>query len=121
MLSVSAIAACRDVRPQLRVRAPAPSASVRRLLRASRQFPAGTDVVAGVAVRITLEVVLVLGLRLPERSSRLHLGHDLAGPKAGGLDVGDRVLRDPPLLIIDVVDRRAVAHADVVALTVLCV
>src|SRR4029079_1043990 len=44
--------------------------------------PVRADKVAGVAVGIVLEVVLVLGLGLPERAGRLDLGDDLAGPDA---------------------------------------
>jgi hypothetical protein len=75
--------------------------------------------VAGVAVRVALEVVLVLGLGLPERDGLADLGHDLAGPQARGLDVGDRVLGDLALLVARVEDLGAVAGADVVALAVL--
>src|SRR3954454_9199805 len=44
----------------------------------TRQDPVGPRVVAGVAVGVALQVVLVLGLGLPERAGRLDLGHDLA-------------------------------------------
>ena len=86
--------------------------------RAPRQNPVRPREVARVALRIPLEVVLMLGLGLPERAGRRDLGHDLPGPDARRLDVGDRVLRDAALLVVDVVDPRAVAHPDVVALTV---
>jgi hypothetical protein len=66
-----------------------------------------------------LQVVLVLGLRLPERPRGRDLGHHLAGPQTGGLDVGDGVLGHPLLLVVDVEDRRAVAQPDIVALAVL--
>src|SRR5256885_1655150 len=70
------------------------------------------------AARIPLEVVLVLGLRLPEGSGRRNLGHDLSRPAARGIDVRDRLLGDPALLVVEVEDRRAVARSDVVPLTV---
>jgi hypothetical protein len=75
--------------------------------------------VAGVPVRVVLQVVLVLGLGLPERAGRGHLGDDLARPQAGGVDVGDGVLGDLLLLVTEVEDGRPVAIADVVALPVL--
>ena len=84
-----------------------------------RELPARPREVARVAVRDALQVVLVLGLGLPERDGLADLGHDLAGPQAGGLDVGDRVFRDLALLVAGVEDLRAVAGADVVALAVL--
>jgi len=44
----------------------------------------------------------MLGLGLPERPRGRHLGHDLSRPKARGLDVGDRLLRDAALLLIEI-------------------
>src|SRR4051794_39338489 len=85
---------------------------------ATREHPVGPHVVAGVSEGGLLQVVLVLLLGLPERASRRHLGDDLARPQARGVDVGDRVERDEPLLLARVEDRRAVAPAHVVALTV---
>ena len=46
-----------------------------------RQLPVRPREVAGVAVRIALEVVLVLGLGFPEVACRRHLGDHLAGPQ----------------------------------------
>src|SRR3954447_26264347 len=83
------------------------------------KLPAGPREVAVVAARIALEVVLVLRLGLPERDGLADLGHDLAGPQARGVDVGNRVLGDPALLIGRVEDPRGVGGADVVALAVL--
>ena len=88
------------------------------LVRAVRQLPAWPDEVAGVAVGVVLQVVLVLGLGLPERPGRRHLGDDLARPQPGGVHVRDRVLGDALLLVAGVEDRRAVAGPDVVALPV---
>src|SRR5215211_3983862 len=82
------------------------------------QDPVRPREVAGVTVRVTLEVVLVLGLCFPERPRRRHLGHDLPRPEARSLDIGDRLLGDGALLVVDVEDRRTIAHADVVALAV---
>jgi hypothetical protein len=90
----------------------------RSVLRAGGQSPSRAREVAGVAVRVPLQVVLVLGLGLPEGADRLHLGDDLARPQSGGVHVRDGVLGDPLLLVVHVVDRRAVAEADVVALAV---
>src|SRR3954447_9438035 len=60
----------------------------------------------------------MLGLGLPERPGWLDLGDDLAGQQPGGVDIRDRFARDPLLLGVEVVDRRAVAGADVVALAI---
>src|SRR6185437_3918683 len=85
---------------------------------APRQFPARPGKMAGVAVRVTLEIILMLRLGLPEIRNRRQFRHHLAGPQAGGLDVGDGVLGDLKLLQAGVENRRAVAGADVVALPV---
>jgi len=73
---------------------------------------------ARVPVGIALQVVLVLGLGLPERPGRRHFGDHLARPETGGVDVGDGVLRRPLLRVAEVEDRRTVAGPDVVALPV---
>src|SRR6266481_5650283 len=44
-----------------------------------RQLPVRPNEVTGVAVRITLQIILMLGLGLPERSDGRNLGDDLAG------------------------------------------
>ena len=64
------------------------------------------------AVRVALQVFLVLGLGLPERAGLADLGHDLAGPDAGGLDLGDRLLSRSALLVGRIEDLRAIAGAD---------
>jgi hypothetical protein len=65
-----------------------------------------------VPARKVLEVVLIFGLGLPERAGLADLGHDLAGPDAGGIEVGDRVLGDVALLVGRVEDLRPIAGAD---------
>src|SRR5918993_726560 len=96
---------------------PGPQARLRRGL-AAGQLPVRPDVVARVAVRVDLQVVLVLRLGLPEGSRWLHLGDDRARPQARRVDVGDRLLGNPPLLVGGVVDGRPVAPPDVIALAV---
>src|ERR1700722_12093036 len=73
---------------------------------------------AGVAVRVFLQVILMLRLGLPERSGGRHLGDDLARPKAGRIDIGDGVFRDPLLLVTAIENRRSVARSAVVTLAV---
>ena len=46
-----------------------------------RQLPMRADDVASVAVRIAFQVILVLGLRLPEIASGRKLSHHLARPQ----------------------------------------
>src|SRR5258708_24198615 len=61
-----------------------------------------------------------LGARVPppEVPSGSDFRHNPARPKARSIDVGDRVLREATLLIVGVEDRRAVAHAYIVTLTI---
>ena len=104
-------------------RQPAPPLLTHAVCLASRGAPAGQHPVrarevAGVAVLVALQVVLVLRLGLPERTGWGDLGDDLAGPEPGGVDVVDVVLGDPALLLIEVEDRRPVSHAVVVPLAV---
>src|SRR6266511_4283897 len=54
----------------------------RRRRRSLREYPIGANEMAGIAIRVALEIILMLGLRLPERSGRRHLGHDFAWPQA---------------------------------------
>src|SRR3546814_1703312 len=70
--------------------------------------PAGTRGVTGVAVRIALQIVLVLRLRFPEIADRRHLCDDLARPQARRVHVGDRLLRHLFLLVARIEDRRTV-------------
>jgi hypothetical protein len=82
------------------------------------QRPLRPHEVARVAVRIPLEVVLVLGFSFPEWPCAGDLGDDLSRPQSRGLDVGDGFLGDTSLLFVEVEDRGTVARTDVVALTV---
>src|SRR5277367_6029391 len=60
----------------------------------------------------------MLGLGLPERSGGCQLGDSLARPKAGSIDIGNRVFRDPLLLVAGIEDGRPVARSAVVTLAV---
>src|SRR6185369_1035233 len=83
-----------------------------------RQLPVRPNEVTGVTIWIFLQIILVLGLGLPERSGGCHLGDNLARPEAGSIDIGDGVFRDPLLLVIRIEDGRPVARSPVVALAV---
>ncbi len=73
-----------------------------------------------VAVRIPLQVVLMLRFGFPERTGRTHFCHHLARPEPGGVDVGNRVARNPLLFVVRVKDRRTIAGPGVVPLPVQC-
>src|SRR5687768_13280670 len=60
----------------------------------------------------------MLRFGFPELAERHDLGHDFAGPKSGFVDIGDRVLGNPALLVARVEDRRSIARPDVVPLTI---
>src|SRR6202048_1482897 len=94
------------------------SARAFSLLLPVRQLPVRPDEVTRVSVRIFLQIILMFGLGLPERSGRRHFSDHLARPKAGSIDIGDGVFRDPLLLVIGVEDGRPVARSPVVTLTV---
>src|SRR4051794_35405780 len=96
-----------------------PAADLARGCVSSRkQNPIRADKVACVAVWVSLEVVLMLGLGFPQWSCWRYLGHDLARPAARGIDVSDCLLGDATLLVTDVEDHRAIAWPAVVALAV---
>src|SRR5690348_12399429 len=80
--------------------------------------PVGTREMTSVAVRIVLQIVLVLRLGFPEVADRRHFGDDLARPQARRVHVGDRLLRHFSLLVARIENRRTVAGAFIVALTV---
>src|SRR5688572_14546833 len=71
-----------------------------------------------VATGISQEIVLMLGLGFPELTCWHDLGHDFAGPQPGFVDIGDRVLGNPTMLVGSVEDCRAIAGPDVVPLAV---
>jgi hypothetical protein len=73
---------------------------------------------AGVAIGISLEIILMLGFGLPEVACPNDFRNDLARPQACSIDVGDGVFGNPLLLVTGVEDRRSVARPDVVALAI---
>src|SRR5688500_5227717 len=58
----------------------------------------------------------MLGFGFPEVGGWHNLCHDFAGPQAGCVDVGDRVLGDQPLFIGRIEDGRSIARAEMGAL-----
>src|ERR1700730_10513999 len=80
-------------------------------LRPAPQVPLLPNEVTGVTIRITFQIILMLGLGLPERSGGGHLGDNLTRPKAGCIDIGDGVFRDPLLLVVGIEDGRPVARS----------
>src|SRR5271169_6408608 len=83
-----------------------------------RELPALPNEMTGVAIRIALQIILMLRLGFPEGTGGREFGNDLAGPETGGLDIRDRVLGDALLLVVDVEDCGAVTRAHVAALAV---
>ena len=93
----------------------------RKLVRRRSRGGAASSPAAGsgrCSRRVSLQVVLVLRLGLPEVTAWLDLGYDFAGPDSRGVDVGDGVLGDPSLLVTRIEDGGTVASANVVALAV---
>src|SRR5574343_599281 len=87
---------------------------------ASRQLPARTGVVAGVAVGVLDQVVLMLGLGLPERPRGRELGDHLARPQTRGIHIGNGLLRRGQLLVRGVENGRPLRTAAVIALAPRC-
>src|ERR1700753_497061 len=83
-----------------------------------RKYPVGPDVMACVAVGISLQVVLMLELCLPQRAGRRNFGDHFAWPNAGGIHVGDGVLSNALLLVAGVVNRRTITGDAVVPLPI---
>ena len=69
-----------------------------------REHPVSAREMAGISARPLLQIILVLRLCFPEVTHGLDFGDDLAVPQSGRVDVGDRLLGDPFLLLIDIVD-----------------
>src|SRR5271154_3895916 len=80
--------------------------------------PVGSDIMAGVAVRKALEIVLMFGLRFPEFRSGPDFGHYFSGPKSRSINVRSRLLRNPFLFFACVENGRAITGSDVVSLAV---
>src|ERR687898_2414252 len=97
---------------------PAETCLTRDRFGSARENPIPAWKVAGVPVRIPLDIVLMLGLSFPKRPGRRHLGDNPPRPKARRFNVGDRVVGHPVLFLVEIEDRRAIARPDVVALTV---
>jgi hypothetical protein len=58
----------------------------------AKQFPAWTDEMTGVATGIALQIVLVLGFRLPEVTSGNNFRHNPARPKARSVSESEKAL-----------------------------
>src|SRR4029453_3869354 len=64
------------------------------------------------------QVILVLGLSLPERTSRRNLSLEFTRPEPRRFHVGDGSFGDALLFVARIEDCRAVAKPDVVPLTI---
>ncbi len=73
---------------------------------------------AGVAMWNAFQVILVLGLSLPEPTSRRNLSHDFTWPEPRRLHVGDCGFGDALLFVARIEDLREVAKPDVVSLAI---
>src|SRR5689334_10147838 len=85
-----------------------------------RKDPAGAREVTGIAARHLLKVVLMFWLGFPEVADGLKLSDNVPWPQTRRVHVKDRLLRHLFLLVARIEDRRTVACAYIVALTVPC-
>src|SRR5258706_5430712 len=83
-----------------------------------RQLPGGAHEVTGVAARKTLQIILVLRLRLPEIPDGDNLRCGRIWPYAGCIHVRDRILGRALLIGAREENGRPVAQATIVSLTV---
>jgi hypothetical protein len=67
---------------------------------------------------MAIEVILMLGLGLPEPGSRNYLCHNRAGPETASVNCGDGVRRDAHLEASGEKHGGSIARTDVVALAV---
>src|SRR5262249_29628268 len=88
------------------------------LVGANRQSPVRPDEMAGIAVGILLEIILMLGVGLPEVACPDDLRNDPARPQTLSIDRGDGFFGVLLLLVTGVADRTSVAGPDVVALAI---
>ena len=82
------------------------------------QLPARPREVTGIALRVALEIVLVLGLGLPEFASGRDLRHNGAWPQARGVDIVDCPKCLVTLRLGDIEDLRAIRSSNIVALAI---
>jgi hypothetical protein len=83
-----------------------------------RKLPVWPDEMAGIAIRIPFQIILMLGLGLPKVAGRGDLRHDFPRPKTGCLDIGDGVVGDPLLFSGGIEDARAVAQSTIITLPI---
>ena len=87
-------------RTQSKRRRPCGSVPNQGPIRFGAENPIRAWKVAGVPVRIPLEIVLMLGLSFPEQPPA-SLGDSLPGPEARRINVGDRVLGHSALFLVE--------------------
>ena len=73
---------------------------------------------AGVAVRASLQIILVVSFCCIEFGCGCHFGYNSARPFLRGFHFVDELLGDALLLIIQIKNRRAVRRTEIVALPV---
>src|ERR1700760_4570569 len=80
--------------------------------------PVWPNPMAGIAMRILLQIVLVFRLRLPEWSRRFYFRDRLARPDTRSIYVGNGIFCYPLLLFVGIEDSRAITGSPVIPLPV---
>src|SRR5690348_8791258 len=95
-----------------------PGAGGLRLPAPLRKSPVRPNKVAGIAIRDALEVILMLGLGLPERTCWYDLCHDGPRPYFRGVHISNGLFCGHLLFGSGIEDRAAIAGPEIVALTI---
>src|SRR5690242_4184457 len=74
---------------------------------------------AGIAMRMLLQIILMLFLRLPEIRGRGYFGYYFSGPFTRGIYFTDQLLSSFLLLFAQVKNCRSIRHTYIITLTIL--
>ena len=80
----------------------------------------GAEEVARVAVRETLQVILMFRFSFPKVANGFNFGHDFAWPKARSVDIANHIQCRLALVFVRKVNRRTITQANIIALAIQC-
>src|SRR5437868_451482 len=94
--------------------------SQRSFLMSARKPPVRPNEMAGVTVRIVLQIVLMFRLGFPKSTGGRNFSHHFAGPNPRRVDISDGVTCNSFLFVACVEDGRTIAGSPVVPLPIQC-
>src|SRR5215813_9884062 len=92
----------------------------RSFLMSAWKPPVRPNEMAGVTVRIVLQIVLMFRLGFPKSTGRRNLSHHFTGPHPRRVDISDGVACDSFLFVASVEDGGTIAGSHVIALPIQC-